>query len=247
MKRFDGKIAMVTGSSRGLGKAIAFELASDGATLILHATKKSTEASRTLQKIKAISPKSKLYYADFLSHDEIVVMSRLIQKDFTHIDILINNAGVIKRKVFLKMTDKEWDEVIKVNVNGTYYVTKLLLPSILKCDWGRIINISSICGLIGEYGLTGYCASKAALIGFTKALAKEVAKYNITVNAICPAFTDTGMSNDIEQEFLDQSIQSIPLKRVGKKEEIAKLATFLCSEDAGYITGQAISINGGII
>lgn len=247
MKRFDGKSAMVTGSSRGLGKAIACELASNGATLILHATKKSTEASRTFQKIKAISPKSKLYYADFLSHDEIVVMSRLIQKDFTHIDMLINNAGVIKRKIFLKMADKEWDEVIKVNVNGTYYVTKLLLPSILKCSSGRIVNMSSICGLIGEYGLTGYCASKAAIIGFTKALAKEVAKYNITVNAICPAFTDAGMSSDIEQEFLDQSIHSIPLQRVGKKEEIAKLVTFLCSEDAGYITGQAISINGGIL
>lgn len=247
MKRFDGKIAMVTGSSRGLGKAIAYEFASNGATLILHATKKSAEATRTFQKIKAIAPKSKMYYADFLSHDEIVAMSSLIKKDFTRLDILINNAGVIKRKVFLKMTDEEWDEVMKVNVNGTYYVTKLLLPSILKCDRGRIVNMSSICGLIGEYGLTSYCASKAAIIGFTKALAKEVAKYYITVNAICPAFTDAGMSNEIEQKFLDQSIHSIPLKRVGKKEEIAKLASFLCSEDAGYISGQAISINGGLL
>lgn len=247
MKRFDGKIAMVTGSSRGLGRAIALEFASGGATLLLHATRKSAAAESTFQKIKAISPKSKLYYADFMSHDEIVEMARLIQKDFTHIDILINNAGVIKRKTFLKMTDGEWDAVTKVNIDGTYYVTKLLLLGILKYGKGRIVNMSSICGLTGEYGLTGYCTSKAAIIGFTKALAKELAKYNITVNAICPGFTDAGMSNEIEREFLDQSIHSIPLQRVGKKEEVAKLVTFLCSEDAGYITGQAISINGGIL
>lgn len=247
MKRFDGKIVMVTGSSRGLGKAIALEFASSGATLLLHATRKSAAATSSFQKIKAISPKSKLYHADFMNHDEIVEMARLIQKDFTHIDMLINNAGVIKRKTFLKMTDDDWDAVTTVNINGTYYVTKLLLPGILKCGNGRIINMSSICGLIGEYGLTGYCTSKAAIIGFTKALAKELAKYNITVNAICPGFTDAGMSNEIEREFLDQSIHSIPLQRVGKKEEVAKLVTFLCSEDAGYITGQAISINGGII
>lgn len=247
MKRFDGKIAMVTGSSRGLGKAIAVELASSGAILLLHATKKSTEATRTFQKIKAISPKSKLYYADFISHDEIVAMIRLVQKDFTHVDMLINNAGVIKRNTFLKMTDDEWDIVTKVNIYGTYYVTKLLLPSILKSATGRIINMSSICGLIGEYGLTSYCTTKAAIIGFTKALAKEVAKYNVTVNAICPGFTDAGMANDIERKFLEQSIHSIPLQRVGKKEEVAKLAIYLCSEDAGYITGQAISINGGLL
>ncbi|OGE42647.1 hypothetical protein A3B45_00385 [Candidatus Daviesbacteria bacterium RIFCSPLOWO2_01_FULL_39_12] len=247
MKRFEGKIAIVTGSSRGLGKAIAFELASEGATLILHASKKSTESTKTFHQIKNISPNSELYFANFLNHDEIVAMMRLVQKKFRRVDILINNAGAIKRQTFLKMTDEEWDIVTKVNIYGTYFVTKLLLPSILKSTAGRIVNMSSICGLVGEYGLTGYCMSKAAIIGFTKALAKEIAKYNITVNAICPAFTDAGMANEIERNFLQQSIQSIPLKRVGKKEEVAKLVTFLCSEDAGYITGQAISINGGLI
>lgn len=247
MKRFAGKIAMVTGSSRGLGKAMALEFASGGATLILHATKKSSEATKTLREIRAISPKSKLYYADFTSHDTIVEMTRLVQVDFTHVDILINNVGVIKRKTLLKMTDDEWDEVTRVNIYGTYYITKLLLPNIIKSGNGRIVNMSSICGLIGEYGLTGYCASKAAIIGFTKALSKEVAKYNITVNAICPGFTDTGMANEIGRNFLDQSIRSIPLQRTGKGEEVAKLTAFLCSEDAGYITGQAISINGGLL
>lgn len=247
MKRFEGKIALVTGSSRGLGKAIAFELASSGATLILHASKKTPAAINTFQEIRKISPKSKLYYANFMNHKEIVDMARSVQKDFLHIDILINNAGAIYRKTFLTMTDNEWNTVINVNVNGTYSITKLLLPCMITRNNGRIINMSSICGIIGEYGLTSYCASKAAIIGFTKALSKEVAKYAITVNAICPGFTNEGMANSMSKKILDQSIQSIPLRRVGTKEEIAKLAAFLCSEDAGYITGQAISINGGLV
>lgn len=247
MKRFEGKIALVTGSSRGLGKAIAFELASSGATLILHASKKTPAAIHTFQEIRKISSKSKLYYADFMNHKEIVEMSRNVQKDFPHLDILVNNAGAIKRSTFLNMIDADWNTVMKVNIYGMYYITKLFLPNIIKCGSGRIINMSSICGLMGEYGLTSYCASKAAIIGFTKALSKEVAKYAITVNAICPGFTDEGMANSIPKKLLDQSIQTIPLRRVGTKEEIAKLAAFLCSEDAEYITGQAISINGGLV
>lgn len=247
MKRFTGKIAMITGSSRGLGQAITLELASQGATLILHASKKSSIATKILQQVQMFSPKSNLYYADFMNRGDIATMTSLIQKDFSYINILINNAGVIKRKTLLKMTDDEWDAVMRINVYGIYYITKLLLPSIIKTGNGRIVNMSSICGLMGEYGLTSYCASKAAIVGFTKALSKEVAKFNITVNAICPGFTDTGMANDISQKIFDQNIQSIPLQRTGKKEEVAKLAAFLCSEDAAYITGQAISINGGLL
>ncbi len=247
MKRFEGKIALVTGSSRGLGKAIAFELASSGATLILHATKKSSVAISTFHEIRKISPKSKLYYANFMHPKKIVDMARSVQKDFTHIDMLINNAGVIKRSTFLNLTDKDWETVMKVNIYGMYHITKQLLPAIIQRGKGRIINMSSICGLVGEYGLTSYCASKAAIIGFTKSLSKEVAKYAITVNAICPGFTDEGMSNTMSNKILEQSIQSIPLRRIGTKEEVAKLVAFLCSEDAGYITGQAININGGLI
>ncbi len=247
MKRFDGKIALVTGSSRGLGKAIAFELASLGATLILHATEKSSIAIRTFHEIRKISPKSKLYYANFMYSKEIVDMARIVQKDFTHINMLINNAGVIKRSIFLNLTDEDWDTVMKVNIYGMYHITKQLLPAIIQCGKGRIINMSSICGLVGEYGLTSYCASKAAIIGFTKSLSKEVAKYAITVNAVCPGFTDEGMSNTISNKILEPSIQSIPLRRVGTREEVAKLVSFLCSDDAGYITGQAININGGLL
>jgi len=247
MKRLNGKIAIITGASRGLGKAIAREFASEGATLILHASKKSSEATAMFREIKTLSPKSRLYYANFLNYHEIAAMTAQIQKDFTHIDILVNNAGIIKRKTVLTMTVDEWDDVTKVNTSATFYMTKLLLPRIIESKTGRIINMSSICGLTGEYGLSGYCTSKAAVIGFTKSLAKEMGKHNITINAICPGFTDTGMANDIQRDFFERSVGTIPLRRAGKKEEVAKLASFLCSADAGYITGQAISINGGLV
>lgn len=247
MKHFDGKIVMITGASRGLGKAMAREFASQGATLILHASKKTPAATQTLKEIRILSPQSQLYYADFTKNDDIIAMTHLIQKALPRIDILINNAGAIYRKILLDVTDKEYDEVFRVNIYGTYSLTKYLLPSIIRSTHGRIINMSSICGITGEYGLSAYCASKAAIIGFTKSLAKEIGKYNITVNAICPGFTDAGMANDIERAFFKKSIHSVPLRRAGKKEEVAKLAAFLCSDDAAYITGQAISINGGLV
>jgi len=247
MKQFKGKIALVTGSSRGLGKAIALELASTGATLILHASKRSPSATHIFHMVKKMSPKSKLYFADFSHEEEIKGMVQAIQKDFSYLDILVNNAGIIRRATFLKSTDDDWDTVMKVNTSGMFHVTKALLPLIIKRGKGRIINMSSICGLMGEYGLTSYCASKHAIIGFTKALSKEVAKYGITVNAVCPGFTDEGMTNTISPKIVEQSIQDIPLRRVGTKGEIAKLVAFLCSENASYITGQALSINGGIL
>lgn len=246
MNLFKDKVVFITGSSRGLGKAMALEFAAQGATLLLHASKKSKEATNTLREIQKFSPSSTLHYANFLKRSDIGIMCQKIQKDFNRIDILINNAGAIVRKTFNDQTESEWDEVIQVNVYGTFYVTKLLLPIVTKGGGGRILNTSSICGLIGEYGLTSYCASKAAIIGLTKSLSKELAKYDITVNAICPAFTDAGMATSVSEKITELNLQAIPLKRVGKKEEVAKLALFLCSADAGYITGQAININGGL-
>lgn len=201
---------------------------------------------KTFQEIRKISPKSKLFFANFMNHSEIITMADRVQKDFSHLDILINNAGVSKGGTLINILDEEWDTVMRVNIYGTYYITKLFLPGMIKYGKGRIINMSSIYGQIGEYGLTSYCASKAAIIGFTKALSKEVAKYRITVNAICPGFTDEGMAKSIPRKIFDQRIQSVPLQRPGTKGEIAKLAAFLASEDAGYITGQVISINGGL-
>ena len=246
MKNLDGKIAFVSGSSRGLGKAIAYELATQGATLLLHASKPSKEAQNTLKEIISISSLSKLYFSYIENPTDVEVMEKKIAQDFDHIDILVNNAGITQSSSFAKMTNYEWKTVIDVNINGTFYVTKTLTPLLIKKRGGRIIQMSSTYALNPEFGQANYSTSKAALIGFTKALALEFAKYKITVNAVCPGITDVGMIQDIPIRYLAQRIEKIPLRRIGKKEEVAKLISFLCSDDANYITGQAININGGM-
>lgn len=246
MKNLIGKIALITGSTRGVGKAIALELANQGATILLHGSNKSSISEDTYKEILKISPKSKIYYAGVENINQISIMAEAIKNEFECLDILINNAGVVKNTMFINMSYEDWDSVIKINIYGTYYVTKLLLPLLMKKRGGKIINMSSISGLLGEYGQTNYCTSKFAIIGFTKSLAKEMGKYNITVNAICPAIIDSDAVNNIPKKYKNQLMQKIPLKRAGKKEEVAKLVAFLSSDNANYITGQAISINGGM-
>lgn len=246
MKNLKGRIALITGSTRGIGKAIALELAAQGVIVLLHGSIKSKTSEHAYDEISRISPKSKIYYAHIENFHEVSLMTKAIETDFSHIDILINNAGIVKNRMFLDMNYEEWDSVFKVNVYGTFYVTKLILPFLIKTNKGRIINMSSISGLIGEYGQTNYCASKFATIGFTKSLSKELGKYNITVNAICPALIASKAVDNIPNKYKDQLLKKISLGRVGEKHEVAKLAAFLCSDDADYITGQAININGGM-
>lgn len=246
MKNLEGKIILITGSTRGIGKAIALEFASQGATVLLHGSKESDVAINTYNEILKISPKSKIYYANVTDIHEVQNMAQAIKKEFTHLDVLINNAGLVKNAMFLNMSIEEWDSVIKVNTYGTFYITKSLIPLIIEAKKGKIINMSSISGQVGEYGQTNYCAAKAAIIGFTKSLSKEMAKYGITVNALCPAVIESDAVNNIPQKYRDQLMQKIPLGRAGKAIEVAMLATFLCSDKANYITGQAININGGI-
>lgn len=245
MNELNDKIALITGSSRGLGKAIAIEFASRGAAVILHASKETPASNDTLINLQPISPEAGIYYADIGQPGEVSRMARAIQKRYGHVDILVNNAGITKASTVLAMTNEEWESVIRTNLSGVFYVTRAILP--LMSPNARIVNMASVYGLIGEYGLTNYCASKAGVIGFTKALSKELAPRGVTVNAVCPGLTDTGMITAIPQKELDIRLARIPLGRTGTKEEIGKLVAFLCSPDAGYITGQAISINGGMV
>lgn len=245
MKNLDGTIALITGSSRGLGKAFALELARRGATVLLHASKESQSSRDAHASVKAISPASCIYYADVSDAKEVQEMVKVIHKNHNQIHILINNAGITKSSTLLSMTDEQWNSVIQTNLSGIFYVTRAITPFMQRN--ARIINISSVYGMIGEYGLTNYCASKAGVIGFTRALARELGPKGITVNAVCPGLTDAGMIAAIPQQELSSRMNRIPLGRIGAKEEIAKLVAFLCSPDAGYITGQAININGGMI
>jgi 3-oxoacyl-[acyl-carrier protein] reductase len=239
------KTVLITGSTRGIGKAIALEFAKNNYSVILNGTKENKSSIETFEKIKKHSPSSKIYYFDVSNVQQVERACREIINDFKTIDVLVNNAGIVKDKTLVKMDYEDWDLVIKTNLYGAFNTIKQILPNMVGNNWGRIINISSIIGLIGNFGQTNYSAAKSGLIGLTKSLAKETAKYNITVNAICPGLIETDILNDIPKEYLDKMIEKIPLKRLGKPEEIAKLVMFLSSEDASYITGQYININGG--
>ena len=239
-----GKIALITGASRGIGKAIAIELAKQGADVVVNYNKNEKEALEVVGEIKSIGRKSLAVKADVSSFDEVSRMIDIVKNKFGRIDILVNNAGIIMDKTLQNMSLEEWSSVIKINLNGVYNTTRNALT--LMGKGGRIINISSVVALQGNFGQTNYAASKAGIIGFTKSLAKELGKYGITVNAIAPGFIESEMTN--KTPFIRRKIIEwmITLKRAGKPEEVAYAAAFLASEDASYITGQVLCVSGGL-
>ena len=243
--KLKSKIVFVTGSSRGIGRAIALGFARKGSIVIIHASRKSPEATQTLARIKRLSPKSDAVYFDITDPNAVACGCAKVISQFGHIDVLVNNAGIVRNVLFTKMSGEDWDIVMKTNVYGAFYVTKQLLPGMIAAGWGRIIFLSSLSGVRGDFGQTNYSASKAALIGLTKSLSKEVARYGITVNAICPGLVDTDILKDVPAPYMETMIKQIPLGRKAKPEEIASLAVYLASPQAGYIMGAAIPINGG--
>lgn len=239
------KTVFITGSTRGIGRAAALEFARNRYTVILNGTKETKDADSLIEEIKEISGESRIYYFDVTNQKEVEDNCKNIIEKHKKIDILVNNAGIVRDKTFLKMNNEEWDSVIKTNLYGPYYITKQILPNMIENKFGRIINISSIVGLIGNFGQTNYSASKAGLIGFTKSLAKEVAKYNITVNAVAPGLVDTDILKGIPEQYLKKLLEKIPIGRIAVREEIARLILFLSSDNSAYITGECININGG--
>ena len=239
-----GKIALVTGASRGIGRAIAIELANQGADVVVNFHRNEQEALEVVKEIKNLGRDCIALQADVSSFDEVAKMFEIVKTKFGRIDILVNNAGVTMDRTLKKMTQEEWNKVINVNLTSIYNVTKNALPLMQKNS--RVINISSIVGLYGNFGQTNYAASKAGIIGFTKSLAKELGKYGITVNAIAPGFIESEMTN--KTPFIRRKIIEwmITLKRAGKPEEVAYAAAFLASEDASYITGQVLCVSGGL-
>ena len=237
------KIALVTGASRGIGKAIAVELAKNNANIIINYNKDEKEAAGVVEEIKKFGVESIAVKADISDFSECAAMFEIIKKRFGCLDILVNNAGALSDKTLKNMTEEQWNFVIKINLNGTFNVTKNALS--LMNDNGRIINISSIVGMSGNFGQTNYAASKAGIIGFTKSLAKELGKRKITVNAVAPGFIDTHMTKNIP--FIRRKIimAMIPLGRAGIPEDVANLVAFLASDKSGYITGEVICVDGG--
>ncbi len=238
------KTALVTGASRGIGKSIAIELAKNGVNVIVNYNKDEKSAINVVEQIKSLGRKCIAIKADVSDFDDVAKMFSIVKERFVRLDILVNNAGITMDRTLRKMSQEEWNMVIEVNLNSIYNVTKNALSLLEKNS--RVINISSIVGLYGNFGQTNYAASKAGIIGFTKSLAKELGKHGITVNAIAPGFIEGEMTNKIP--FIRKKIVEwlIPLKRTGLPEEVAYAAAFLASDDASYITGQVISVSGGL-
>ncbi len=246
MNQFTDKIVLVTGSTRGIGQAIALEFARKGAKIILHGSKQTDYAKKSFQDICKYSPDSRLYFSRLENYSSVCKFAKKVMQDFHSVDVIVNNAGTLQDRSFIKMTYEEWDKVIKTNLYSVFNITKSLLSSLP--NGGRIINISSIVAIKGAFGQTNYAAAKAGIIGFTKSLAIELAKKQITVNAICPGYTDTDMVKSIPREVLNTLIlPKISLGRLAKPDDIAGLVVYLASKEANYITGQAINIEGGLL
>jgi 3-oxoacyl-[acyl-carrier protein] reductase len=245
--RFENQSAIVTGAGRGIGHAIAVRLASEGARVAC-VSRSEDNAKRTADKINILRADSAKHYAvDVADHAAVQKIGAQILEDFTKIDILVNNAGVTRDGLAMRMSIEDWDAVINTNLRGAFNFTQAIIRAMVKQRSGRIINITSVIGLIGNAGQTNYAASKAGLIGFTKSLARELASRSITVNAIAPGFITTDMTAGLSDE-IKKTIQSqIPLGKTGTPENVASAAAFLASGEASYITGQVICVDGGIV
>jgi len=241
------RISLITGSSRGIGRAIALNFAKEGSDVVVNYVVNDDAAEEVISKIRSIGCRCFSFKADVSKGDNVKKLFSKIIQEYGKIDILVNNAGITMDSTLHKMSYENWDSIIKVNLTGVFNCCRQAVVSMRENNYGRIINISSVVGLCGNFGQTNYAASKAGVIGFTKSLAYETAKRKITVNAVAPGFIETDMTKKIPDNIKEKIISSIPIGRFGDAEDIAKMVTFLVSDDASYITGQVFSVNGGYL
>jgi len=246
MRRLDGLKALVTGASRGIGREIARAFAKEGADLAVNFLKGEAEADSIATELESLGTRTWVYPADTSDLEQVKAMKASVEKHLGKIDILVNNAGINVDKMFVKMSADDWNKVIDVNLNGFFNCTHVFIDHILASKQGRIINITSIVGRMGNIGQVNYAASKSGIIGMTKALAREMARKNVTVNAIAPGFIETDMVRGIPQPVKDKVLLQIPMSRFGQPSEIASAAIFLASKEAAYITGHVMDVNGGM-
>src|ERR1700720_353399 len=242
----EGRVALVTGSSQGIGQACAVRLVQAGASVALAARNEEKLASVAKQ-ITGSGGTAATFKMDVANEEDIKSAVRAVIAQFGKIDILINNAGITRDQLIMRMKRADWDEVLNTNLTGAYSCIQQVIGSMLKQRWGRIINVTSIFGQIGQSGQANYAASKAGLIGLTMAVAREVASRNITCNAVAPGFIETSMTAALSEEFRQAAVKSIPLGRVGSPVDVAGAVCFLASDDASYITGHVLNVNGGLL
>ncbi|WP_416197454.1 MAG: 3-oxoacyl-[acyl-carrier-protein] reductase [Sporanaerobacter sp.] len=242
-----GKTALITGGSRGIGRAIAIELSKQGANIVITYISNEANAKEVIAEVEKNNVKGLAIKADVSHEKDVNDMIEIVNNEFGLVDVLVNNAGITKDNLLLRMKSEEWDDVINTNLRGVYLCTKAVARGMLKKKSGKIVNIASVVGISGNAGQGNYSASKAGVIGFTKSIAKELGSRGINVNAVAPGFVETDMTNILNDKIKDEMINSIPLKRAGKPEDVANVVAFLCSEKADYITGQVINVDGGML
>ncbi|MFC1988289.1 3-oxoacyl-[acyl-carrier-protein] reductase [Chloroflexota bacterium] len=240
------KVAIVTGSGRGIGLTIAKRLAEAGADIVINDIGESTHVEEAVSQIKALGRQSLAVLGDVSSSADMEKVVETAIATFKKVDILVNNAGITRDHLLMRMSDEDWDKVITVNLSGVFICTRAVLRHMIRQRWGRIVNISSIVGIAGNAGQANYSASKAGIIGFTKSVAREVASRGITVNAVAPGFIATSMTEHLEESWIEEIKKRIPTGSLGTSQDVAEAVAFLASEEARYITGQVLSVDGGL-
>jgi len=241
------KTALVTGGSRGIGRGIALKLASQGYDVMINYMGNHAKANEVKQECMALGVKASVYSANVMMGSEVESLIRATVEQFQRIDVLVNNAGITKDNLILRMSEAEFNQVIDINLKGTFNCTKYASKIMFKQRAGKIINIASVSGVGGNIGQVNYAASKAGVIGLTKTVARELASRHICVNAVAPGYIETDMTEVLSDDIKSQVLNNIPLKRLGKPSDVANLVSFLASEEANYITGQVIHVDGGMI